>query len=370
MTKINILHLRASNFYGGPERQLHLHARLALDSEFAITVSSFLENGSVPEFLQVVAGDDIPVHTFDVKSSYDMKSVGLVKKYLRDNKIRILCTHDYRTQVIGMLATPGTGIRWVAFSRGWTSESLKIRLFHSLDKLVIRFADRIVAVSVEQRRKLRRLMVPGGKIAVAHNAIDPDKFKNIEKANLRRRFNFPDDSIVCVSGGRFSAEKGQIHFVKAAKIALGKNSRLRFVLFGDGPDLPSVKEHIEINGLAGKVICPGFEKNLLGCLADADMLVNPSLSEGLPNIVLEAMAFKVPVVATSVGGVPELITDGENGFLVNAGEAGAMADRILQLADNNSLAVRFADEGYQTIVKDFSFKGQAEKLFAVYRSVL
>lgn len=370
MTKINIFHLRASNFYGGPERQLHMHALQAQNSEFNISIGSFTEKGEVPEFLQVIAGDNALTHAFNVSSPYDMNSVSLVKRYLHENNVRILCTHDYRTQVIGFLATLGITTRWVAFSRGWTAENLKIKLYHSVDKLIIRFADRIVAVSNEQRRKLRNLLVSSDKIAVVHNAIDPEKFNGIAKADLRKRFNFPENSIICIAGGRFSAEKGQIFLIKAAQIILEKNDNLRFVLFGDGPDLPMIRATIAKSGLSDRIVCPGFEKNLLGHLADADMLVNPSLSEGLPNIVLEAMALKVPVVATAVGGVPELVSDGENGFLVNAADATLLADKILKLAGDKSLSEKFGVEGLKTLAKDFSFAGQAKKLFNVYRSVL
>jgi len=369
MSKVNIVHLRASNFYGGPERQLHMHARLAQNSEYNVTVSSFTEGGDMPEFIKVIADDEIPTHTFAVKSAYDPQAIQTVKSYLKSNDIQILCTHDYRTQLIGLLSTWGTKTRWIAFSRGWTSENLKIKLYHILDKIVIRFASHVVAVSGEQKRKLTRLLVPGRKITVAHNAIDPESFGDIEKVDLRSRFDLPKDSIICLSGGRFSHEKGQTLLVAIAARALKANSSLYFIMFGEGPDLHKVKQMIGNLGIERNVICPGFEKNLLGCLKDADILMNPSFSEGLPNIVLEAMAFKVPVVATAVGGVPELITDEIDGYIVPAGNTRLFAEKLLSLSENSRTRDKFKKEGYQTVLKNFSFLGQTNKIFNVYRGL-
>ncbi|MCP4580775.1 MAG: glycosyltransferase family 4 protein [candidate division Zixibacteria bacterium] len=370
MSNVNIVHLRASNFYGGPERQLHMHARLAKSSEFEVTVSSFTEDGDMPEFIKVIADDGIPTHTFAVRNAYDPKAIRTLKNYLMKNDIQILCTHDYRTQVIGLMSTLGTKTKWIAFSRGWTSENLKIKLYHALDKIVIRFADHIVAVSDEQKRKLTRLLIPGRKITVAHNAIDPESFGDIEKVDLRAKFNLPGDSIICLAGGRFSPEKGQTSLVETAARVLKKNKLIHFIMFGDGPDMAKVKQMIGNFGIDENVICPGFEKNLLGCLKDADILVNPSLSEGLPNIVLEAMAFKVPVVATAVGGVPELITNDVDGFLVPPGDTNSFAEKILALTENGQIRDKFRDHGYQTIINSFSFLGQANKIYNVYRGLM
>jgi len=367
---MKVLHLRASNFYGGPERQLHIHALKARGSEFDITVGSFTEQGKTPGFLQVIARDSVPVQAFEVKSAYDRKSVGLVKSYLKENDIDILCSHDYRTHIIGLLATRCIKTCWVAFSRGWTSENLKIKLYHTLDKFVIRFADRIVAVSREQKRKLEALLVPSSKIEVAYNSMDPGSFDRVEKADLKKRFGFPDDTFVCVLGGRFSVEKGQSYLIDAARLALKQNSNLRFVLFGDGPDLATIKAKIERLGIARYALCPGFEKNLLAYIKTAGMLINPSLSEGLPNIVLEAMAFKIPVIATAVGGVPELIEDGVSGFLVPPKNPVKLAERVLELAEDEALRDEFGQAGYNIIIEKFSFDRQSELLYAMYRGIL
>ncbi len=367
---MNVLHLRASNFYGGPERQLHFHARLARQAGVNLTVSSFTEQGQEPDFLKVIAKDNIPTHAFEVKSGYDTKAIRKVGEYLKQQDIDILCTHDYRTHMVGMLARGKEDLRWIAFSRGFTKENLKIRFFHTLDKIFIRQADHIVAVSASQKKKLVRLFVPSKKITVVHNAIDSANFEGIDPIDLKRRFDFPSDAIVAISGGRFSDEKGQVYLVRAAFQTILERPNTRFVLFGDGPDLEKMRRLIAEHLAEDKIRCPGFEKNLAAHLKGADMLINPSLSEGLPNIVLEAMAVGVPVVATDVGGLPEIIEDKVNGFLVPAKDVNSLAQSMVRLAASPDERTIIADRAKETVREKFSFAGQNERLVEIYRKVI
>lgn len=367
---MKILHIRSSNFYGGPERQLHFHCRLAAGSDFDITIGSFSEHDKRPEFLDVIAKDNLAIHTFPVKSAYDLKAVELVGTYLRANQVDIICTHDYRSHFYGSLARKNTTVRWVAFSRGWTKDNIKIRFYCWFDKFIIRFADHIVAVSRSQKKKLEALFIASKNITVIHNAIEPEAFDNVPPVDLRARFGLDKDALVAIAGGRFSAEKGQTDLVRAAAIARSKNAKLVFILFGDGPDLELIKKQIDHQRLSKIIICPGFEKNFIGCLKGADLLINPSLSEGLPNIVLEAMAMKIPCVATDVGGVGEIIENNINGLLVPPGSPKTLAEAIIKMADRTFSTTDMSDSAYQTIVGRFSFSSQFEKLTTLYRTLV
>jgi glycosyltransferase involved in cell wall biosynthesis len=368
--KLNIIHLRSSNFYGGPERQLHYHARLARQAGYGITIASFSESGSAPAFLKVIGDDGVNTHCFMVKNAYDPKSFRLVKKYLAQNGVDILCTHDYRSQVIGFFATRGTRVKWLAFSRGTTTENLKVRVYQEIEGFVIRFADHVVAVSGSQKQKLMRLRVAETKISVVRNAIDVRLREQVEPVDLRRRYGFPDDSIVCVSAGRFSPEKGQAYLIRAARRVLNVNGRLRFVLFGDGPEWGSANALISELKLHGMVICPGFDKNVLGCISGSDFLVNPSLSEGLPNVVLEGVILKVPIVATAVGGVPEILRHQESGLLVPPGDEEALADTILELLANWPRREAMTMAALAAIEGSFSFETQMKCLETIYLSLM
>ena len=109
---------------------------------------------------------------------------------------------------------------------------------------------------------------------------------------------------------------------------------------------------------------------MIGCLKGADFLVNPSLSEGLPNIVLEAMAMKIPCIATDVGGVGELIENNINGILVPSKSPEKLAEAILRITDDDNLSSKLTDNAYKTIIDRFSFDSQFEKLSKIYKNLM
>ncbi len=367
---MRVLHLRATNFYGGPERQLHRHAATAPKHGVVVVIGSFTEKGRCPEMLEVIASDGLPTHLFEVRNAYDVGAIPAIRDYLASRDIDLLCTHDYRTNTIGFAVSRFSKRPWVAFSRGWTQENLKLALFQTVDKTIIRFADHIVAVAQSQKRRLVRLLVPAGKITVVHNAIDSDAVTAVEPENLRRRFGFPPDCVIAVAGGRFSAEKGQLDLVQAGIVAAGKNDRLRLVLYGDGPDLAAARRLVNKSGCEDRIVLPGFERNLIAHLRGADLLVNPSHSEGLPNIVLEAMAAGVPVLATAVGGVPEIITNGVNGILVPPRRPEELTAGLLKLAGDSAWRGELSKRARETLSERFSFRLQTETLVDIYHRVL
>ena len=367
---IKILHLRSSNFYGGPERQIHFHAKLAKKESVDVAVSSFSENNSTPDFLRTIAEDGVKTKLFEVANAYDRNAVSIIKDYLETEQIAILCTHEYRSHYYGYNACKDSNTKWIAFSRGMTAENLKVKLFTYLERYFIKKANAIVAVSKSQKEKLVNQSVNPHIITTVHNAIDISFVNAILEKSLKRKFLFPEDSFVIVSGGRFSKEKGQMYLVQAAELALESNRSLRFVLYGEGPDWDTVKEYIDKKNLSEYIICPGFESELLAYLKSADLLVNPSLSEGLPNIVLEALASKVPVVVTNIGGHPEIVTDNFNGFIVEPKYISQMSDRILELADNREKREFFKIEGEKVLLDKFSFEAQNRKLINLYKSMV
>lgn len=364
---MKVLHLRASNFYGGPERQLHLHAREALGSSLQLTIASFHESGEPPEFLDPIAADGIATHSFDVRSAYDPRAVSAVRHYLHAHDIDLLCTHEYRSALVAWIAVRGSRTRWIAFSRGFTTENLKVRAYQWIDRILIRHAHHVVAVSASQKQKLERLRIPSSRISVVPNAIDAEFIGGAAPVDLRSRYGFASGDFVCVAGGRFSEEKGQVFLVEAAARALRDTPRLRVIMFGDGPQRARILERIARLGIGDQVLCPGFERNMAGCVRAADLLVNPSLSEGMPNIVLEAMGLCTPVLATAVGGVPEIIEDGVSGRLVAPADPGALAARLQEAVQEQERSRTMAERAARFAREELGFARQFERMCEAYR---
>jgi len=370
VSKHRVLMLRSSGFYGGPERQIHEHALASKESDYCVVVGAFSVSGREPDLLRITAADGIETKLFRTRNNYHPSIIRQVRQFLIESNIEILATHDYRATLIGYLAIRKTNCNWLAWSRGWTHEGLKMAFFQLLEKLIVRFADRVLVVANAQQEKLLRWKIPAHKCIVVHNAVNFRHLKQIKTANLRARFSLADDSIVVATAGRFSSEKGQHILLGVIDKIVSEVPKVFFVLFGDGPKLNKCRTMARRLVATDHVFLPGFENNIVGHLQDADILVNPSLTEGLPNIVLEAMALEIPTVATAVGGVPELIVDSINGRLVPAGNSCALANAIIELAISRRLQEKFAKNAYQTIVSYFTFTRQTQKLHEIYTEVL
>ena len=363
---LKILHLRSSNFYGGPERQIHFHAKLAKQAGIDICVASFSEENDTPELLNKASRDGIKTKLFTVKNAYDSNAIRLIREYIDDNQVDILCSHEYRSHYYGFRACNGSTAKWLAFSRGMTTENLKIRIFTFLEKYLLRKADHIVAVSESQKRKLINQSLKPENITTVHNAIDLSFIDAIPAVSIREKFRFQPDNYICISAGRFSEEKGQSYFVRAAEIALRKNDKLRFVLFGDGPDLIKIQEYIKQRNLEEYILCPGFEADVLPLITTADLHVNSSLSAVLPNIVLSSLHHETPVVLTNVGGHPEIVSDNRSGYIVEPKDIDQLAEKILLCASDRSKQADFISESKKVLRNKFSFESQNDKLRRVY----
>ena len=141
------------------------------------------------------------------------------------------------------------------------------------------------------------------------------------------------------------------------------------MLFGEGVLRPELWRRIRELGLAGRFVMPGFRHDLDSFIAAADVVVLPSFTEGLPNVALEASAAGVPVVATAVGGTPEVVADGETGYLVAPGEPEALASKVITLLREPLLRKRMGEAGRERMREMFSFEAQADAYLKLFGSL-
>jgi glycosyltransferase involved in cell wall biosynthesis len=222
--------------------------------------------------------------------------------------------------------------------------------------------DQVVCVSEAQAARVRRAGVRPERIRVICNAIDPTRFHESDaryRAKLLRYFRQPRSYIIGAAG-RLSPEKGFEVLARAAERVLQEQPSTGFVLFGEGPERAKLQKQINAAGLGQSFALAGFRADLDRFLPHFDLLVLPSYTEGLPNVVLESFAAGVPVVATAVGGTPEVIEDGVSGYLVAAGDDETMADRILQALDDPDALPEMGRKGRMSVLEKFGFATQAE----------
>ena len=352
MRQATIVHLTASPSFGGSERQM-----LELGREMApccrSVYLSFQEEGRCKDFIAEAEREGFCSFALQNDFPRIISTVRELHALLCDIGATILCSHGYKANLLGLWVARRMGIPIISVSHGWTGESAAVKLYEALDRVALRWMDEVVCVSEGQARKVRRYGVPGRKVCVIRDAVRADRF-NTPKPEYRGRLEslFPDKPDVIVgAAGRLSPEKGYRFLVDAAEEVLQEHPHTGFVLFGDGP----LREE-----LAGRFQLPGFCSDLDKFYPHFDLFVLPSFTEGLPNVVLEAFAARVPVVATAVGGTPEVVEDGVNGYLVPPGEVGPLADRIGRLIGDRQRRRAMGVHGRQRVEKEFSFAGQAE----------
>lgn len=322
---------------------------------------SFTEGGRCRQFLSTVRH-----HGFEaIGLTYDKPrlwaAVREIAAHLENFDADVLCCHGYKANILGRMAARRRKIPVVAVARGWTGESFKVRLYERLDRFHLRWMDRVVCVSEAQAAKVRRAGVRPDRIRVIYNAIDPSRFHDPDeryRAKLLRYFRQPRTHVIGAAG-RLSPEKGFSVLVSAAERVLREHPSAGFVLFGEGPERAALQQQINAAGLGQSFVLAGFRADLDRFLPHFDLLVLPSYTEGMPNVVLEAFGAGVPVVATAVGGTPEVIDDGANGYLVPPGDADKMAERIGAAVDNADALPEMGRRGRMCVQEKFGFAMQA-----------
>ncbi|OWK47313.1 glycosyltransferase [Fimbriiglobus ruber] len=369
---MRVVHLTASTFFGGPERQM-LGLAEHLPPDCHTTFVSFREGGRCEAFLNVVRHNGFDAVGLRHDTPHVRSALRELTETLRAVRADVVLCHGYKPNVLGRIAARRVGIPAVAVSRGWTWESLKVRVYETLDRWNLRFMDRVICVSDGQAAKVRRAGVPDDKIGVIRNSARLDAFKEPDPA-FRTRFRdyFAPGTVpshIVLAAGRLSPEKGFDVLVEAAARVLHTVPEAGFVLFGEGAERARLEQRVRELGIAARFRLPGFIHDLDKYLPWADLLVLPSFTEGLPNVVLEAGAAGVAVVATAVGGTPEVVADGVTGHLVPSGDPMPLAGRIADLLGDEAARARMGAAGRERMREQFSFEAQAAAYVRLFETL-
>jgi len=297
----------------------------------------------------------------------DLIAVARVVRLLREHRIDVLQTHDAQTRRIGVIAAALTGVRHITSVHGWIFNDRKERAAKWLDARLIRQADAVIAVSDRLKQELEAAGVPPQRITVLRNAILLRDYAVAGTAeSVRREFGIRDDQPVISIVGRLSLEKGHETFLQAASSIAKSHPDLRCLIVGDGPLEHTLRQRVQELGLTAQVVFTGHRSQLADIYAATDVLVISSLTEGIPNVLLEAFAHGKPAVATSVGGVPEVLEEGRTGWLVDVGDHQAIARHVVRLLDAPELRAKMGATARATIEQQFSFESRTKALETLY----
>lgn len=312
----------------------------------------------------------VPVEVVPERRRYDLSLLSRTLNLARSLRPALVQTHGYKADVVGLAVRERLGVPWVAFSHGPTYEGLKMRAYLAVDALIIRRADRVVAVSAARRAQLERTGCTPGRVVTIHNAVEMPGGAPADAASVRRELGLPMDQPVVAVVGRLSPEKGQVYFVEAMAEIVRSVPGARGLIVGDGPDEGRLRARVAALGLQGVIHFTGYRRDMPRIYPAIDLLVLPSRSEGLPNAVLEAMSHGRPVIATRVGGLPEVIEDGVTGVLVPPGDPHALSQAVVTLLHAPARQTSMGLSARVRAERDFCVRSRAERILSMYREVL
>lgn len=373
MRPLNILHLRDTYEIGGPGKTILETHRAINRDRFRLFLGVFAigdENATTP-FTVEAKRIELPVHVVRGGNRYDPHLIGRVIDLVKALQIDILHAHEVKSDVIAYLAAKFHAVPIVTTLHGWIGNGLKQRAMIALDKRIVRGFDRVIAVSRRIEHELVAAGVPPDKICLLHNAIVSERYQRTGQRGLLselagRSIAHP----VIASIGRFSHEKGHADLIAAMGIVHRKGHKFSLVLVGDGPERPKLIQQVKSLGLEDSVYLPGYIKDPQRLLEEIDLMVLPSHTEGLPNAALEALLMEVPVLATSVGGTPEVITDGETGKLVPAHSPDELAAGIIEFLASSEAWKHMASRGRDVVKTNFDFQARTRKLESIYTGMM
>ncbi len=269
----------------------------------------------------------------------------LLSKLFEEVSFDLLHTHGYYADMVGIPVARIKNIPSLSTCHGFIANNRRWRTYNAINRIVLRFASGIVAVSADIKRDLVQSGIRHSKISVLANAVDIGE--NSGSSNARRLSNralngFQQDEFVVGFVGRLSAEKGLVNFLKACEILVRNGINLRPLIVGDGPQRMELEDLSRQLHLDKRVLFTGFQEDILQWHACMDVFVLPSLTEGTPMALLEAMASSLPVVASAVGGIPQVVTHGKTGLLFPAGNADEIANSILSIFRDSEMGRHLA----------------------------
>jgi glycosyltransferase involved in cell wall biosynthesis len=322
-----------------------------------LTAMSFRRSGMASEnsLTAAMRRADIPLESVFERRRFDTAVVRQLQDLVARQKPDLIWSNSVKSHFLVRMAGLHRACKWLAFHHGYTTTNLRMRLYNQLDRWSLRCAHRVVTVCRPFARELEKLGVPPDRIRVQHVPVRPMEMATEEqRAHLRRHWGIGEQDRVILTVGRLSREKGHLDLVRAfaeARQAEGSGS-LRLLLVGEGPERGRIERLCGDRSLADSVILAGQQEEIAPYYAVADVFVLSSHSEGSPNVLLEAMAAGVPVVATSVGGIPELATDGKDALLVNKGDIAGLSAALVRVLADGGLRQRLSSAACQVVLRN------------------
>jgi len=351
---------------------------LSLESEM-----SDEESLAVSESLKIAEENNIKVINLPflvrkIAPLTDLKALFTLFKILRKERPDIVHTHTSKAGFLGRFAsflarvpiiihTPHGHVFHSYFGPTLT------KIFVIAEKILSLITDKIITLTNRERDEhIERRIAPLNKFITIHSGVDLDRFMNlnIDIKKKKKELNIPQDFYVIGTVGRLVPIKGHKYLVSAAEMIIKEFPKTVFVIVGDGFLKPILERHAEALGIRKNIVFTGWRKDVPEILYLFDVLVFPSLNEGMGRVMIEGMSLGKPIVASNVGGIRDLIEDGKNGLLVPPRDSNALRKAISRLIRNKKLAEGLGKIGKMEVYPDFDASTMVKKIDNLYESLL
>lgn len=296
-----------------------------------------------------------------------------IVRQLREGAFDLLHTHGYKADLLGIIAAYMTKIPIVATVHGYTDAFPAVRVYRHLDLLMLRRFPKVMAVSDYLRQELIASGLSPHRVVTVHNAIDPDVFVSAtcaDRRKIRTELGIGPNASVVLTVGRLNPEKGHRYLLESVQLACQHISNLRVLIVGEGPLRQRLEAMACSSHLDALVSFLDWRDDVASLIAASDLFVLPSTQESFGLVILEALALGIPVIATRVGGVPEIIRTDETGILVEPRDAEALARAMIWALTNPAQADQLARQGQAMVRQRFSVEAMVEATDRVYHEVM
>jgi glycosyltransferase involved in cell wall biosynthesis len=355
--RIRVLQLVEGFGRGGAEKKLHELIERIDRNRFDTTICSLDIGGRDLEEEFRNTGYETVI--LPRKSRVDWQLVAQLIDMIHTRRIDVVMTTLYYADVLGQLAAALGRVRAVySWETSSAPEYLVTRRLWPY-RMTVRFADKVVAVSKAVASYLAdQRHVPRSKIEVIPYGVDLSRYSAFRNGQLREQFGLSRKHVVIGMVGRLEPDKGHDILIETASRM--NRSDVRFMLAGQGSLEPSLKQEVRERGLEEQFVFLGFRKDIHRILPLFDIVTLPSLHEGLPNAILEAMAVGKPVVATAVGGIPEAVVHNETGILIEPGSSDSLETALEKLINTKALREEMGASGRRRMENVYSLEKQIE----------
>lgn len=297
-----------------------------------------------------------------------IRAVWRLSRLIKHEKIQVIETLGEHSNILGLTVARLAGVP-LRFASQRNSLIARPKWFHRLDAWMVNanFPEKMVAVSeqtrrfcvdVEGMRPEKVVVIPNG---VRVEEFAPSRWPDEAVGELRRELRIPENAYVVLTIGRLHPQKGHRYLIEAVRSILKEYTEIRFLFVGEGEHRSELEEQVQSSGLHPFILFLGERFDVPKLLAISDLFVLPSLYEGMPNVILEAMAARLAVVATDVDGTREVVVDGETGLLIPPADPTALQQAILTLLRDDGFRHSLGECGYQRVLTQFSEQLMCER---------